>query len=126
MITIDVPRLCKIKGIDRPHAFLTSNGFSDRVATSLTTGRRKSVRLDHLERLCRLFYGLPNDIFDYKPTGRGLNPAHDVLLPLRKKPLEPQNLNSLIASLPPDEVLSLSAEIHARYNKPPAEPTTDQ
>ncbi len=124
MIAIDVLRLCKLKGIDRPHAFLTANGFSDRVATSLTTGRRKTFRLDHLEKLCRIFYGLPNDLFDYKPTGRGINPTNDVLLPLRKAPLPPKDLNSLIASLPPDEVLNLSTEIHARYNKPP-EPTED-
>lgn len=118
MITIDLLRICRIKGITHPHAFLTANGFSHRIASRLINGLNKGIRFDHLERLCRVFRALPHDLLDYKPTGRGLNPANDNLLPLRKKPLDTKDLNSLIAALPPDEVLNLSAEIHARYNKP--------
>ena len=119
MITLDIKRLCRIKGIAHPYSFLTANGFTPRVAHALANGNNKGVRFLHLEKLCRLFCGLPNDLFNYKPIGRGLNPSNDVLAPLRKPDLPPEDLNSLIASLPPDEVLNLSAEIRARYQKPP-------
>lgn len=122
MITIDIHRLCKLKGIDRPHAFLTANGFSHRTASKFTDRTGKGVRYDHLEKLCRLFNGLPHDLFDYKPSGRGLNPANDVLLPLRKAPLTTKGLQSLIADLPLEEILKVSEELQARYQKPKTDP----
>lgn len=122
MLTIDLKRISRIKGIAKPYAFLTANGFTHHVAHTLVSGTGKAIRFDHLEKLCRAFHALPHDLFDYKPTGRGLNPANDVLLPLRKKPIETKDLNSLIAALPPDEILNLSAELQARYQKPPEHP----
>lgn len=125
MITIDLDRLCRIKGIAHPYAFLTANGFTHRTASRLVGGINKGIRFDHLERLCRIFHALPHDLFNYRPIGRGLNPANDVLLALRKKPLATKDLNSLLASLPPEEIINLQAEIHARYHKP-SEPTDGQ
>ena len=122
MITMDINRLCELKGITRPHAFLTANGFSHRIASTIVNATGKSIRFDHLERLCRLFHALPHDLFAYKPTGRGINPANDVLSPLRKQPLPTKGLNSLIAALPPDEILNITSELQARYQKP-QEPT---
>lgn len=125
MITIDIQRICQLKGITRPRAFLTSNGFSHRIASALVKASGKGIRFDHLERLCRLFHALPHDLFNYKPTGRGINPSNDVLLPLRKQPAPAKGLNSLLAALPPDDILQITSELQARYQKPP-EPTEGQ
>ncbi len=125
MITIDILRICQLKGITHPHAFLTANGFSHRIASTLVNASGKGIRFDHLERLCRLFHALPHHLFNYKPTGRGINPANDVLLPLRKQPVPAKGLNSLLAALPPDDILNITAELQARFQKP-QEPTDGQ
>lgn len=125
MITIDILRICQLKGITHPHAFLTANGFSHRIASTLVNASGKGIRFDHLERLCRLFHAMPHHLFNYKPTGRGINPANDVLLPLRKQPVPAKGLNSLLAALPPDDILNITAELQARFQKP-QEPTDGQ
>jgi len=124
MITLDLHRLCEIKGITHPHAFLTAKGISHRTATTMLNGKGKGLRFAHLEKLCRIYHCMPHELFNYKPAGRGIDPSNDVLSPLRKAPLKTQGLNSLIASLPPDEIIHLSEEIQARYHKP-SEPTED-
>lgn len=115
MITLDLQRLCELKAIAHPHAFLTANGFTHRTASALVNATGKSVRFDHLERLCRIFHALPHDLLAYKPTGRGLNPAMDVLVPLRKKPLATRSLNSLLVTIPPDDLINLTNALQARY-----------
>lgn len=118
MITLNLERICALKGIVHPYAFLAANGFSHHPAHDLSNGHNKSISFAHLEKLCRIFHCLPHDILDYKPTARGLDPTNDVLAPLTKKPLETKDLNSLIASLPPDEIINLATELQARFKKP--------
>lgn len=115
MIVLDLQRIAKLRAIPKLYAFLRHNGFTHYQAHALANGEIKELRLDHLERLCRNFHCLPHELFNYKPTGRGINPANDVLLPLRKKPLDPKDLNSLMASLPPEELENLNTELQARY-----------
>ena len=126
MITLDIERLCQIKGIDKTYAFLYRNGFTHRVSHLLASGAKKSIRLDHLERLCRILHCAPQDLLNYKPTGRGIDPTNDVLLPLRKAPLRTKSLNSLLASLPPEEILRVTAELNARFQPPASEPEPGQ
>ncbi|MEO8068986.1 MAG: helix-turn-helix transcriptional regulator [Flavobacteriales bacterium] len=126
MIQLNLQRLCKLKGIAKPYAFLAANGFSHHHAHSLANGAVKGLRFDHLEKLCRIYHCMPQELLDYKPNGRGLNPANDVLAPLRKQPVATKDLRTLIAELPPEEILNISAELQARYQKPPAETTNGQ
>lgn len=122
MLTIDVRRVALLKGITEPYAFLRKNGFTHHVAKALVNGASKSIRYDHLERLCRCLHALPHDLLAYKPHGRGLNPANDVLLPLRKQPIDPKDLQNLLATLSPEEIIRLTSELQARYQQPPAPP----
>ena len=118
MITLDLLRICELKGIVHPYAFLKRNGFTHRTASALCSGANKGVRFDHLEKLCRIFTCLPHELFNYKPSGRGLNPATDVLLPLRKGPEDRGNLQNLLASLPPTELLRITNQLRERNQKP--------
>lgn len=125
MITLELQRLCNLRGITKPYAFLRTAGFSHNLSHNLANGAVMSITFAHLEKLCRLFNCMPQELFTYKPSGRGINPATDVLLPLRKEPLRTKDLNSLIATLPPEALVDLTAQIHDRYHKPP-EPTEGQ
>lgn len=127
MITLELQRLCNLRGIAKPYAFLRAAGFSHNLSHNLANGVVKSITFAHLEKLCRIFNCMPQELFTYKPAGRGVNPATDILLPLRKKPLPTKGLNSLLATLPPDDLLNLTDELQARFNKetdqPASEPT---
>lgn len=125
MITLDVERVARIKGIAKPYAFLKKNGFSHHIAHNIVHGTLKGIRFDHLERLCRAFHVLPHDLFCYKPHGRGINPSNDVLLPLRKGPLDNSDLQHVLNSLSPEAIISLTSELKARY-QPPSSPPKDQ
>ncbi len=125
MITLDLLRICELKGIVYPHAFLKRNGFSHRISSALVSGAHKGIRFEHLEKLCRLFHCLPHELFNYKPTGRRTDPANDPLLPLRKGPEDTANLQSLVASMPPAEILRITNEIRQRNQKPPASTPQD-
>jgi hypothetical protein len=122
MITLDLERMYEIKGIDRPYAFFTSHGFSPHVAHNLVSGAYKSLQYGHLEKLCRIFQCLPHDLLNYKPTTRGLPPAMDHLLVLRKPPLKTKSLKSLLASLPPDQVLRVTEQLQASLIPEPVNP----
>ena len=122
MITLDVERIAKLKGIAKPYAFLVKNGFTHHVAHNITNGSCKGIRFDHLEKLCRALHVLPHDLFCYKPHGRGINPSNDVLLPLRKGPLENNDLQRLISTLSPEAIISLASELKDRYQPPSPSP----
>lgn len=125
MITLELQRLCRLRGIVSPYSFLRQAGFSHNLAHNLASSKVKSIGFAHLERLCRLFNCMPQELFTYKPSGRGLNPATDVLLPLRKDPARARDLNSLIASLPPEALIDLTTQIHDRYHKPSGPPAEE-
>lgn len=117
MITLNLQRLCQLRGIATPFAFLRAHGFTHGQAHALSSGKVKEIRLRYIERLCRIFRCLPNELLDYTPDAPGLDPTDDVLAPLRKEPLNIKNINSLMASLPPDEIIRVTAELQARYQQ---------
>ena len=125
MITLDVKRVARLKGITKLYAFLVKNGFTHHIAHALASGTNKGIRFDQLERLCRAPHVLPHDLFNYKPHGRGINPANDVLLPLRKGPLDNSDLQHVHNTLSPEAIYSLTSDPKAGY-QPPSSPPKDQ
>ncbi|MBK7384574.1 MAG: helix-turn-helix transcriptional regulator [Flavobacteriales bacterium] len=68
MITLDIPRIARLKGVQRPYSFLTSNGFSHHTAKKLIAGTMKRLHFSDLEKLCRIFRCEPHDLYDYRPA----------------------------------------------------------
>lgn len=124
MIYIDIQRICKLRAIEHPYTFLTQHGFHHNLAHKLANGRVKEIHLEILERLCRAFHCLPNDLLNYKPAAKSVTGPVDILLPLRKAPVDHLNLNALFRDLPPEDVLKLSTELTDRFRKPPTDATT--
>jgi DNA-binding Xre family transcriptional regulator len=126
MITLNLQRLCQLRGIETPFAFLRTHGFTHGQSHALANGSIKEIKLRSIEKLCRIFRCLPNELLDYTPDARGLDPSDDILAPLRKQPLDTKGLNSLMASLPPDEIIRITTELQARYQPPGPGPTEGQ
>ena len=117
MIFFNIQRLCLLRGIKDPFAYLRAHGFTHSQAHTIGSGKAKEFNTDHIERLCRTFNCMPEELMDYQPTARGLDPTNDVLAPLRKEPVTTSHLQSLMATLPPAELARITAELQERYLK---------
>lgn len=62
MLKIDLTPLFNARGIRRPFTFLRRLGLSSTVAHRLTHQEGKSIRLDHIYKICDELQCTPNDI----------------------------------------------------------------
>ena len=74
VLHVDILRLARIKGIDKPFSFLTAHGFTDHVAKQYTTGRVPRPDLRDLLKLCRIFGCSFPDLFRLE-LAKGKSPA---------------------------------------------------
>lgn len=68
MIYFNVSEVCKTRQIERPFTFLVKAGISAHVANDILNSNSRSIRLDHIQKLCEILYCEPNDLFAYKPN----------------------------------------------------------
>lgn len=113
MITLNIPRIAMIKGVQRPYSFLVRHGFTPQTAKDLVAGRIKRLDLGHLERLCRIFQCEPNDLYDYKPGPDVPVVGKDHLAFLTKPKVE-ASIHSIISGFSLGEMESLLKELAQR------------
>lgn len=66
MLIFNLTRVLELRGVDKPHAFLTRGGFTRQVASSLINNRVTQINIGHLERLCAILNCAPNDLFEWR------------------------------------------------------------
>lgn len=116
MITLNVRRATRLKGITRPLRFLTTNGFTYHTARILLSGKAMRVDLRDLERLCRILNCEPYDLMDYAPPKDLRIGSEDPLAFLSKLALE-ADIHQMFAKLSLKEMDEITAEVAARYAK---------
>lgn len=116
MITLNVRRAARLKGITRPLRYLTANGFTYHTARILLSGKALRVDLRDIERLCRILHCEPHDLMDYAPPTDFPIGAEDRLAFLSKHNLD-ADIHQMIAKLSLKEMAALTAEVAARYAK---------
>lgn len=104
-------RVMKLRNIDKPHAFLRKNGFSNIMATRILRGSVVSVKLDQIERLCRVLRCQLPDLFTYVPDKSAPAPEHDTLAPLMRSPEPPGDINAILRDLPISRIEALTREL---------------
>lgn len=67
MLLLNIIEICKIRQIERPYSFLVRIGISPHTANDLINGYSRSIRLDHMEKICEALYCEPSDLMVYKP-----------------------------------------------------------
>ncbi len=117
VITLNIPRIATLKGVQRPYTFMVKHGFTPQTAKDLIAGRVRRLDFAHLEKLCRLFRCEPYDLYDYAPTTNSLSQGEDHLAFLAKPKVD-QGIQSLIAGLSVKQMESLIADVAQRYSKP--------
>lgn len=83
MLVLNLRNVLTGKGIEEPKAWLKKNSISEDAAKKLLSPKRKSISLDHLEKICYTGYLLPSDIFLWQPDSKTRDIADHPLQEIR-------------------------------------------
>ena len=88
MLILDIHTLCRLHNEPNARAYLTRKGFSYWVAHKFANSKTKSISLEDLERLCKVFKCTPNDLFEWMPDDTTDNSPDNPLALLKKEKIE--------------------------------------
>ncbi len=111
MLYFSLNSLFKMRGIENPHATLIKAGIYSHSTSSLLNSEIRSMRFDHLEKLCNLLNCTPNDLLTWRPDANTPLPDSHALKQLQHKP-EEENLYQTLKSLPLQELKNIAGLIH--------------
>jgi len=110
MLFLNVLSIFSARGIERPSTFLIKAGFSAHSAHYILHGKTRSIRLDHIESLCKLLICEPSDLFTWKPDQNENLPASQPITKLRKHETQ-QSIQNLITDMPFKQIKEIAAVI---------------
>lgn len=84
MLTINVARVFKLRGLSGYLIRLVRAQISRRTAKGFLNGTAANIKLRHLEKICLMLNCTPNDLFDWKPDAEVNPPETHALYNLRK------------------------------------------
>ncbi len=113
MIVLNIPRIARLKGVQHPVTFLVKHGFSYHTAKKLVAGNMQRIDLRHMDKLCRIFLCVPNDLLDYRPPKDQLKDAPDHLAFLTKEAV-PEDIHAILTKLSLSETEALLKETRRR------------
>ncbi len=67
MLYYNFKSVFKARGVDNPYTFLVNAGLSPHTASSFLNNNLQSVKLKHIEIICRELHCTPNDLFIWRP-----------------------------------------------------------
>ena len=116
MISFNLPRLLKTKGITKPFSHFMSLGYSRGLASRMAGNQERGFTLDKLEKYCIHFNCTPNDLFDYHPDSKNrLAPNHPLYQLKREDNTE--EINALLHELPLEKIRELAQLIKTEKKK---------
>lgn len=115
MLKLNLDRIFRVKGIDKPNQYLQKIGNSPVYASNLVREKVTSIKFYKLEQMCIKFNCTPNDLFDYIPNKQNpLEPTH--ALHSISKTDAISEVNKLLHELPLEKIEQLYELL--RQNKP--------
>ena len=116
MIIINLSRIFKAKGIDKPYAFLMRAGFSANFASRAKNNQVRRLESKELEKLCVILNCTPNDLYEWVPDKDSLVDKDHELNKIRKTEKAFDITQSLI-SLSPDDLERVEAVLKETLKK---------
>ena len=104
MLTFEIKKILKVRGIDEPYRWLVKNGFVPATVHSWLNYQLGYIKPDHLERLCLLLNCTPNDLFDWREDGKTV--VHDTHA-LRSLTKQKNDIQTTLRELPLDKLEKL-------------------
>ncbi len=115
MLYFSLNILFKMRGIENAHGLLVKAGISSHSASSLLNSEIRSMRLDHLEKICIALNCTPNDLLVWKADANSTLSENHALKQLQHKP-ENDNLYQMLKNLPLHELKNLACLIRTNEN----------
>jgi DNA-binding Xre family transcriptional regulator len=84
MLRINLQRICKVRGVERPTLYLQSCGLTVTTATRAVKGEYENFSMETIERLCLIFHCTPNDLLEWTPPKSSNIPETEPLYALRR------------------------------------------
>ena len=84
MLRINLQRVCKTRGIEKPTLYLQSHGISLTTATRALKGEYENFSMLTIERFCLIFHCTPNDLLEWVPSASSTVPETEPLYTLRR------------------------------------------
>ena len=110
MLQINLQRVCKVRGIDKPMQYMQSRGISLSTATRALKGEYENFSMLTIERLCLIFHCTPNDLLEWKPSQNSTLPESEPLFTLRREE-KVAGMSQLINSVSLDKLEQMEAII---------------
>jgi DNA-binding Xre family transcriptional regulator len=102
MLTLQINKLCVLRGIKAPLTAMRKAGISQQIAFKYLQGKKKNLMIDHVEKLCTLLRCTPNDLFAWTPEDKAQDYPENPLQAIRQQDLP--DLQKVIGSLSLEEV----------------------
>lgn len=107
MLTFNLPRLLKIKGVTKPFSYFMKLGYSRGTASKMAQNREMGFTLTKIERYCIDFKCTPNDLFEFHPESKlNLEPNHPLFQLQRED--NTSEINALLHELPLEKIKELA------------------
>lgn len=115
MLTYNLKKHFKLRGITYPARYLMEIGFTKQIAYNIARDNFVSLSPEHLEKLCLALNCTPNDLMEWEPGKNVTNPETQSLQKLR--PVQFTDIRSFISSLPYEKMNEIMAQIEETKKK---------
>ena len=104
MITLNLQRIARQKGILKPNASLRALGINYGMASYLMKGQIKMLKLADIEKICLAWHITPNDLLQWtqSPADAALPANHPLAILNRTTP--ETNINQLLINASPQKL----------------------
>lgn len=109
MLTYNLSTIFLARGVKNGYTFLKKLGIGHMAAINLNAGNVRSIRLDHIEKICLKLNCTPNDLLKWTPEGLDV-PEHHTLNQLKEK-RDALNLLEDANDLPFDRLMELKEKL---------------
>jgi len=84
MLRINLQRICKVRGVERPTLYLQSCGLTVTTSARAVKGEYENFSMQTIEKLCLIFHCTPNDLLEWTPPKSSNIPGTEPLYALRR------------------------------------------
>ncbi len=103
MLKFNLKRVFALRGIDKGYAFLIKNGFLRATAYQLAANQVQSLKIKHIETICRALNCTPNDLFEWKADENDTLGENHSLNSLKRGKI-PARLSQIVKDIPVDKL----------------------
>lgn len=109
MLVLNLHPIFKARMIQNPFTYLVKAGLSRHAAELLLSGRARSPRLEHIEKLCQVLICEPNDLYHWTPEKDTQYQQNHPLFKLTRQ-ITVHNWMESFSSLPLSELKDISIQ----------------